>query len=135
MPEEKNQLEELEEGIEKIEEKMGLNDAAEIADLSDDLVNQMKAAQTSIRPIPSVFTFPLGTEVKTRSDEIGYIEICAIDFRGEIYLVHFKSDNSSWYSPAELKRIDTIAPYHKDPVPPAESKPKTDFPEELNEGG
>ena len=129
MPEEKNQLEELEEGIEKIEEKMGLNETAEIADLSDSLVNQMKAARMSIQPM---FTFHLGTEVKTRSNEIGYIEMCAIDFRGEIYLVHFKSDNSSWYTATELTRVDALPPYAQDPIP-SESLPKTDFPEELKE--
>lgn len=100
-PNERNKLDEVEKGIDDVVEKMGLGD--KVADLSDDIVNQMK---NSIMPWEPRFRFPLGSKVKNRHNETGYIEMCGIDFRGELYLVNFKDNNQRWLTSSEMKIIE-----------------------------
>jgi hypothetical protein len=127
-PNEKNKLDEVEKGIDDVVEKMGLGD--KVADLSDDLVDQM---ENSMMSRLYHFKFPLGTEVKNRHNETGYIEMCAIDFRGEIYLINFKDNYQRWLTSIEIKIVEDASPmYSDDKIPPLKSLPKSDFPEKMD---
>jgi hypothetical protein len=53
----------------------------------------------------SLFKFTLGQKVRNRHNEDGYIELCGIDYRGVIYLVHLPGNHHSWYTEFELKVI------------------------------
>ena len=114
-------LDEIENQIEGIEEKMGLSDAVEVENLSEDLISQMKNAKMS-----TMFRFFLGDKVKNRHDERGYIEMCGLDFRGDIYLVNITKNARVWYTPMELTiDEDDIRPPKHPPI-----KPKTDIPQD-----
>ena len=74
----------------------------------------------------SYFKFPLGVEVKNRHGEKGYIELCGIDFRGEIYLVSFPDHESKYHVTEELTLV--IQPmYTEDQEDPHCIRPKTDI--------
>jgi hypothetical protein len=135
MTDEKNELDKVENGIDSVIEKMGIGGNIKEADLPDDLVDQMK---NSIMPMKPYFKIPLGTEVKNRHNETGYISMCGIDFRGELYLVNFKGDHATWYTFSELKIIEdpcfriSSEDDDGDDETPLKPTPKSDFPEEVD---
>ena len=46
--------------------------------------------------LSDLFKFTLGTKVRNRHNEDGYIEMCGIDNRGEMYLVNLPEGRSHW---------------------------------------
>lgn len=101
-----------------------------------DIVDQMRIGQL----VRSMFKFPLGTRVKNRHGEEGYIELAGIDFRGEIYMVNMPNNHRIWYVPEEIRPI----PMSKfddfngldesdDPEEPTKPLPKSDFPDKIKD--
>lgn len=102
------------------------------ADLPEDLVDQMRIGHL----VRSMFKFPLGTKVKNRHGEEGYVEMCGIDFRGETYLVNMPNDHRIWYTPGEIRAIrqslsDDFYDDSDDPDVPVKPLPKSDFPDAI----
>ena len=135
MPEDK--IENLNEGMNFKEAVDDLKSAIKDdkpADLPEDVVNQMRISHL----VRSMFKFPLGTKVKNRHGEEGYIELCGIDFRGEIYMVNMPNDHRIWYVPEELRPIPTLLDIYNDgldesddPDAPVVPLPKSDFPNKI----
>lgn len=133
------------EDIEKLDEGMNFKDAVDdlkkdmdeqTAGLPEDIVNQMRIG-TLVR---SMFRFPLGTRVRNRHGEEGYIELCGINFTGEIYMVNMPNNERIWYVPEEIKMVplSKFDDFNDDPIddsddPDTPTKPliKTDFPDAI----
>lgn len=96
MPEDKEYLpsSQRDEGAEHIVEGMGLESKF------DNLKDHLDAAK-----IEDMFKFHLGCKVRNRHNEDGYIEMCAIDNRGEVYLVNFPGHKTTWYTEFEIRKI------------------------------
>jgi hypothetical protein len=135
MPEDNDKVERLEEGMnfkEAVDDLKSAIKDEKPANLPEDLIDQMRVNQL----VRSMFKFPLGTKVKNRHGEEGYIELAGIDFRGEIYMVNMPNNHRIWYVPEELREIQMSKfddfnglDESDDPDEPTKPLPKSDFPD------
>lgn len=130
-----NRVEQLNEGINfkaAVEDLQKAIKDEKSADLPNDLIDQMRINHL----VRSMFKFSLGTKVKNRHGEEGYIELCGIDFRGEIYMVNMPNNHRIWYVPEELREMRTSLSddFYDDSDDPDDSTkplPKSDFPDAI----
>ncbi len=83
---------------------------------------------TLIEQLNGVFKFTLGQKVRNRHNEDGYIELCGLDYRGIIYLVHMPGNHHTWYTEFELKPIN-YGNSEQDANLKSDQKIKTDIPQ------
>jgi len=89
-----------------IHEKVQLK-AGQLAEELDELIEEkpLNNMLEMLEKISSIFKFTLGQKVRNRHSEDGYIELCGIDYRGVIYLVHMPGNHHTWYTEFELKPV------------------------------
>jgi hypothetical protein len=87
------------ENIETLEESLSFSGKNQ--ELTEKPLSDMMALVNSLNDI---FKFPLGCKVRNRHLENGYIEMCAIDYRGALYLVNLEKGRSHWYTEFEITK-------------------------------
>ena len=108
--------------IVKVNESIGFNDQAFA---NHPLVD----ALSLIEQMKGVFAFSLGQKVINRHNESGYIDLCGIDFRGVIYLVHLPEGQKIWYTEFELKPDESDPQEDPNVNLKSDQKIKTDIPQ------
>ena len=81
-----------------------------------------------VASLSDIFKFNLGCKVRNRHSENGYVEMCAIDYRGAIYLVNLENGKSHWYSEFEITK-QQFDPENKEMDKQAKQSIKTDIPD------
>jgi len=77
----------------------------------------------------SLFKFPLGTKVRNRHMEDGYVNMCGIDMRGVIYRVIHTEGRRQWYTETEIKIVLFDPENKKSESIETSSTIKTDIPQ------
>ena len=87
----------IDDGIDSLEEIRSTIEAT----LPSDLLDSMELSTLT----GTIFKFSLSTKVRNMHNETGYVSLCGIDFRGEIFLVNYKNCKSVWHVPEELTEV------------------------------
>jgi hypothetical protein len=141
MPDDERNMEHLEEKLplgEQLKEtaafkaaKIGLDavlDAKPEDDPGEDQEEPMTVARR-IAMITKIFPIALGSKVRNKLGEDGFVEMVGIDYRGALYLVQYKDQNSRWHPEAELSILHNYDEGAKEAKEEKDPRIGTDIPQ------
>lgn len=117
--------------MEHLEESIGVGDHVDLLDdelKNNESDNSLSDILSYIDASASIFKFPLGTKVRNRHNEDGYVEMIGIDVKGVSYLVNLPECNRQWYNESEIKTVN-MGRTDQDTVQPDRNEIRTDIPD------